>query len=347
MANSNVLGWVFPAPGEDTPPSESEVNFGPIHYKDSIIIQFTPASYTGEIRLYCDYDDTQQGNVWTLPENTGSPLTYHFNQTTPNAADPNDYHACHFFFASNGPSTSSGNTQAFQYLNNATGKAVLWSASGGATESSGGGGGSDTTSTTSTTSSSTSTSTSTSSTSTISTTSQSNTSSSSTSTSTSTTGTPTTLSSSTSTSSNTSSGTAAASTSTNTSAPDVQVSPQPSGLTGGAIAGIVIGILALIALIAGLGFFFGRRARRRDNSQGPTPLPPNNNENKPHPTYNNQMQQNQYMPAPLGQHPSWEGKDQQQPQQQLRMGELQGQAVNELDARMVHEIGGMHRTELP
>lgn len=260
--------------------------------------------------------------------NTGSPLTYNFNQKTPNPNDPNDYHVCHFFFAANTVSTSSGNTLAFQYMNNSTSKAITWSSKGSF--------GTPTSVGTTTTLPITTTSIDDTATTLITTTSVK----------------PTAETTSeiltTTTTSPVQSPTIAGSSSTNITAVS-----QSSGLSGGPIAGIVIAILALIGIIAGLGFFFGKRARR-NRSDGPSLLPAGDESN----TQAMYKSENQGQSS-MEQVPAWAGKQNGQQVrmgelyagEQVRMGELHGGGrpiASELDPRgVVYELDHGHRNELP
>lgn len=70
--------------------------------------------------------DGNQGDVFQIENNSGSPFTYTFNVTTDNAIDANDLHICHFF-SLNG---TGGNTQTFQYLNTPGTNQILWQESG-------------------------------------------------------------------------------------------------------------------------------------------------------------------------------------------------------------------------
>ena len=239
-------------------------------------------------------------------------MTYNFNEKTPNPDDPKDYHACHFFFAANTVSTSSGNSLAFQYINNPTKDAITWAAKGSFITPP------DNTGVTTTTTSMPTTTTSLKTT-TSNTTSQDK---------------PTTTLISTTTAPGQSAITGGS------SSPDTTLIPQPSGLSGGAIAGIVIGILALIGIIAGVAFFFGRRVRKNRSEEAKL-LPPRDESNL-QPMYKTDQT------SSMEQVPPWTGK---RPGQQVRMGELHAgdQAVaSELDTRaVVHELGDGHRNELP
>jgi hypothetical protein len=78
--------WVFPQQGAASPPSSQSSVFGPINLNDVMKLEWTPASQTPEVTLYCTpiAPDGSMGLQTATLVSTGdhtSPLLYSFDVT--------------------------------------------------------------------------------------------------------------------------------------------------------------------------------------------------------------------------------------------------------------------------
>lgn len=130
--------WVYPPPGAATPANAATGNFGPVHFEDSMVLEWTPAtkpqidmtciSQAGSkvffISNNCDLKLTNVDYTRSLVANLlTQPLTYQFTNTANQVSDT-DLIFCHFFFS---PSTL-GNTITWQFVNQPNDEPVTWSA---------------------------------------------------------------------------------------------------------------------------------------------------------------------------------------------------------------------------
>ncbi|KAH8599266.1 hypothetical protein B0O99DRAFT_669217 [Bisporella sp. PMI_857] len=220
--------WDFPPRGAALPPIAQTSSFGPVHLGDVMILEWTPASETPHVYLWC-LEPVGGDTVATIDVSNGNTSPYTFTHPTQKLNVNSSVEMfCHFSFLE----TELGNTVVWQFENElAAGGISTWAETVRSTSSS---------SVSSSTSTSTSTSSSSSTTSSV--------------LSTTTSDPPALSQTGTSTS---------APTNTATSSAQNKSESSSSGLSTGAKAGIGVGaaILALVLIVAAI--FFVRRYKKK------------------------------------------------------------------------------------
>ncbi|KAH7018204.1 uncharacterized protein B0I36DRAFT_335491 [Microdochium trichocladiopsis] len=131
--DTDAQTWVFPPPGVDVPPIAATGDFGPVHYGDSMILDWDAP--TAPVVIFSCFSQLQNNSNYYAVRDKRPPITYTFDQTAIQQS-AFDLTFCHFYFS---PSKH-GNTIVFQYDNKPLAKPVTWSAgsvSSSATSSSG------------------------------------------------------------------------------------------------------------------------------------------------------------------------------------------------------------------